>query len=413
MINMINPDSVRTNLEALANTFEASDPRGANRLRNLRSAVGNSSNADAWGNSDIYRLIAPELIIERYKSQRTTDTIVVVLEWLRNSLIFMPLVVTWLGISQAMQQYNALIKAEPNQITQPFLYLWQNGFGSRLQWWDTLSGIATIDFTLLALVLLMTILVYTLSSTVKLRREQEAEQLRIELIDTIASAVLCLTTRNWQQPTDFVARFDQSARFFRQSIEQLLTRIENLATIQQQDHQTFNDFRRDLATIMNGVSASVSDLKTSNNALMRSMGALTSPVTEVSNLLGPLGTSAQEAVNLYNAQINSLDAVVKSLQLWGTNLQGVLGKLDRTVQTATNMATNISNFTAQEKDLVETLKREVQLQDDISSKMVSSSDNMSKVVLQILNCANELSAANVQMNELIRRLAGYMAGAHR
>ena len=38
---------------------------------------------------------------------------------------------------------------------------------------------------------------------------------------------------------------------------------------------------------------------------------------------------------------------------------------------------------------------------------------MGKVVIQILNCANELSAANVQMNELIRRLAGYLAGAPR
>ena len=370
MINMINPDEVRTSLEALANTFEAGDPKGANRLRNLRSALSKSGNADAWGSADIYRLIAPDLIIERYKSQRTTDTLLIILEWLRNCLIFAPLVVTWLGISQAVQQYNVLIKAEPNQITQPFLYLWQNGFGSRLQWWDTLGGIATIDFTLLGVVLLLTIFAYTLSSTVKLSREREAEQLRSELIDTIAGAALCLTTRNWQQPTDFVARFDQSAKFFKESIEQLLIRIENLATMQQKDHQMFSDFRRDLATIMSGVSSAVTDLKSSNDALRRSMASLVAPVNEVSNHLGPLGTSTQEAVNLYRAQIASLDKVVNSLQLWGNNLQGVLGKLDTTVRTATAMATSISNFTEQEKVLVETMEKERHYQEEISSRMI-------------------------------------------
>jgi hypothetical protein len=409
MIDMINPNEVRQRLEALANTFESSDPKSANRLRNLRTAVGRGNNSDAWAASDIQNLINPEQIIERYKRQRTTDNAIAFLEWLRNILIFTPLVVSWYGISQAVQQYSVLIKSDPTQITQPFLYLWQNGFGNRLAGWQTLGTLATIDAILLGLLLLLTLLVYSFSNGLQLKREQKAEELQAELTDTLSAAALCMTTRHWQQPTNFVNRFDESSKFFKEAMEHMLARIETLAQSQHQDHQAFSTLRKDLVTIMSTVSAAVNDLRTSNDALRRSMSGLTGPVTDVSTHLATVGASAQEAVTLYRDQIRGLQAVLGTLNTWGTNLQNVLGQLDTTVQNAMaagiTMSNNIDTFTQREKYLADAMGKQLLSQEEITKKMVENSAELGKVVSEIYACAKQFNALNVQVDELTRRLA--------
>lgn len=410
MINMINPNDVQTNLEALANTIQGNDPQGANRLRNLRSAVGRGSgnSADAWAASDVYRLVEPEVIIDRYKNQPKTDSSIVILELLRNCLIFAPLVVTWLGISQAVTKYNALIASDHNQIYQPFLYLWQNGFGDRLAGWQTLGSLALIDFSLLFLVLALTIIVYSLSSTIKLKRERAAAELRSSLADALAGAVLCLRTRNWQQPTDFVARFDDTAKTFKQAIEHLVGRMEALAQLQQKDHQTFNDFRQDLATIMGGVSKSVGELKDTDEALRRSIVALTKPTDTVATNLAPLSTSAQEAVNLHKTEIEGLRILLQSLTTWGTNLQSVLSKLDAAVVTAIDMTNGVKGFTDTEKDLIKQLEQERVSQAEISSRMIIVTDRLGHVVPALDEVVRELNAVNVQLYDVARRVATMM-----
>ncbi len=405
MIDMMDANVVRTRLEALANTFEESDPKAANRLRNLRTAVGRGNNADAWAASDIRQLINPDQIIEHYKQQSKTDITIALLEWLRNILIFIPLVVTWYGISQAVQQYSALIKADPTQITQPFLYLWQNGFGNRLAGWQTLGSLASVDAVLLGLLLVLTFLVYSLSNGWKLRREQEAEALRTELTDATAAAALCLTTRHWQQPTNFVNRFDESAKFFKEAIEKLLARIEALAQSQWQDHQTFSDFRKDLVTIMSTVSTAVTDLRTSNTALTRSMNTLTAPVVQLSNQLGVVGASAQEAVTQYKEQIAGLKAVLTALQQWGKVLQNTLTGLDTTVQNSINsnavMSKNIDNLDTLAKDI----HNEVVSQTNLTNKMIDNSAELHKIVSDITECSKQFYALNVQVYDLASRLA--------
>lgn len=406
MLNMINPTEVRTNLEALANKFEANDANGAVRLRNLSSAVGNGPNADAWAASDIRQLIEPELIIENYKSLRKTDGAIAVMEWVRNTIIFAPLVVTWYGISQAVDKYNELVHADQNQITQPFLFLWQNGFGNRLAGWQTLGSLAIIDFVLLSIVLGLTIAVYSLSNGIKLKRELEAVQLRDKLEHTIACASLCLTTKGWQEPTNLITRFNQTSTQFNQVIGQLLVQIEGLARRQKDDFQTFVDFKKDLVTIMTTVSTSVTELKNSNDALRRSMGALVTPAAEVSKNLGAVGESAENAVTLYANQITALEAVVKSQQEWGANLQGVLTNLGAIVQTALDMTQKVDTFTVRETQLVAEMANERNSQAQISGQLQVASRSLQDAAKHIEACLNELRANTIYVEQMARRAAG-------
>src|SRR6185437_10365281 len=133
--------------------------------------------------SDIVKLINPDQIVENYKNQPTTDTFISVLEWGRNILIFLPLLVSWFGISQAVSKYSDFVGKHQDQITQPFLYLWQTGFGGELPSWLTLGSLAAIDAFLLFLLVTVTIVHTSLADIGRQRRFQAAERLRADLPD--------------------------------------------------------------------------------------------------------------------------------------------------------------------------------------------------------------------------------------
>jgi hypothetical protein len=406
MINMIDVDEVRNNLEALAIKLESSDPNAALRLRNLSRAVDNGPNADAWASSNIHQLVEPELIFARYKNQKKTDTSIAWMEWVRNTLIFAPLVVTWYGISQAVEKYSDLIAANGNDIYTPFLYLWQQGFGGRLQGWQTLGGLATIDFILLAVVLGLTIAVYALNNSVKLRREQEAEELRATLMHTLAGASLCLTTRNWQQPTSVIGLVNQSVTRFDQVIGQLLGQMKTIADRQAQEQQTFDLFKRDLVNIMDSMSKSVGSLKTSNEALVRSIGALVPPTQEVASKIGGLATNAESAVAMFQSQIAAQQAVLASQEKWGNDLNVSLGNLARSVQVALNLANGMADFTKKQSDLVDAMRDERNAQAQISGQVQLSAQMMRGVIADIQKCAADLNGIIVHIDGIARRAAG-------
>ena len=135
---MIDPKSVESPLLELANEIRNNNSGGARRLDLLAKAIvnGNTNEADTWTSVDIHSVIDPDSIVEQYRRQHTRNKFIDILEVVRNMLIFGPILVTWLGISQASAAYNELLsellKSHPDQVSQPFLYLWQQGFGGKL-----------------------------------------------------------------------------------------------------------------------------------------------------------------------------------------------------------------------------------------------------------------------------------------
>src|SRR5579872_761205 len=160
---MIEISSVQESLHQMANKVQVYDTGAAVRLRLLADAVGVTANgtdsakesAEQWAACDIFKLIDPDGIVERFKRHQTKGRLVGLLELLRNTLIFSPIIVTWYGISQASQAYSELLKTQPDQLSQPFLYLWQQGFEDKLSPLLTLSSIANIDAALLVFILFL------------------------------------------------------------------------------------------------------------------------------------------------------------------------------------------------------------------------------------------------------------------
>ncbi|HEV2656506.1 MAG TPA: hypothetical protein VGT82_16185, partial [Ktedonobacteraceae bacterium] len=200
---MINTSTVVESLDKLAEQVQESDPGGYTRLHLLKDAVENNMHADAWAYADVHAMIAPDSIVERYRNSASSggmDRFVALLEVIRNTLIFTPIIVTWYGISQATARYTDLINAAVQAkrldlYSQPFLYLWQQRFGGTLPEYLTLSSIAIADVVLLLFILALTFFAYILSGSSTARKDQEAQQLRANLNHALTGAVLSLHAR--------------------------------------------------------------------------------------------------------------------------------------------------------------------------------------------------------------------------
>lgn len=75
--------------------------------------------------------------------------------FLRNVIVFLPVTITWIAISEASSSFSTFI-AENEAIVLNFLEFWQGGYGDLNPIWK-LSSIALIDFFILAIIILLTI----------------------------------------------------------------------------------------------------------------------------------------------------------------------------------------------------------------------------------------------------------------
>ena len=73
---------------------------------------------------------------------------------IRNTLVLLPLIITWLALSLATINYQQYINANPSKITIPFLKLWQDGFGGRS---FNFAETGLLDFLVLVLILCLVV----------------------------------------------------------------------------------------------------------------------------------------------------------------------------------------------------------------------------------------------------------------
>ena len=417
MANLIDKVIITKDLKAVANTIRKGDEYAAQRLEDLSLAVSNGIDENIWAASNIYQIIEPNDIITSYQNQHVTDKFLSWLELVRNVLIFAPLVVTWYGVSQAVDSYHQLISADRAQQQTPFLYLWQDGFGHRLPDYLKLSSLAIADFGILAAVFLLTFGVYFISNIAKSRHERDAEDLRSKLTHALSGATLYLQTKNQQQPTGIIAQFEESRKQFAATITELLARITTLATLQEQSIQTFVQFKSDLSTNMSSMSNSAADMKNSTGALQRSIAELLTPTRTLATQQTALVGSIQSAVTLFKEQIAAQAEVIKEQKSSGATLNQVLTSLKTTVDQGKIAAKEMGEFTNRQAGLVTAqtglvaaMERERDELAKLANNVYTASESLTKFVAETAHFSRELNAINVNMDQIVRRLAALAAG---
>jgi hypothetical protein len=88
----------------------------------------------------------------------------------RNALVFLPVALTWYAISKATSAF-AIYTADNTLAVVNFLDFWENGYGVLAEEWS-LSHIATLDFQIIMVIIVMTIAITLMDKRV--RDNQEA-----------------------------------------------------------------------------------------------------------------------------------------------------------------------------------------------------------------------------------------------
>ena len=106
----------------------------------------------------------------------------------RNALVFLPVALTWLAISKATNAFAVYTANNTLQVVN-FLDFWENGYGVLSKNWS-LSSVATLDFMIIILIILLTIsitLIEKRTKRIRLAEISELDEDRIRLAISIST----------------------------------------------------------------------------------------------------------------------------------------------------------------------------------------------------------------------------------
>ncbi len=444
--SLLDSSAVGQSLRSLATRVDrGGDPDAAQRLRLLGDAIGKKgSSAPTWVTADISKIIDPDSVAEHYRQRHATipGCLLEVVEAVRNILIFVPIVVTWLGISQASASYNdyigaALAKQDTARLSEPFLYLWQQGFDHRLNGWFTLSSIALVDVIVLVAIILLTILAHTISNASRLREENTVRELHSDLVHAIARATLCL--HGGQQQF-------QATGGSNQTLDQVSVDIQNMAKKIMHTFGTLeNDFMQRLDIVVNNLSREfdqiASDLKTQLQQGQNYLGTLGSTATSlqqlaqdiqsaaqyltkanqdmtksVNDLLGPAKDLAQQqqnllqsvdkSVNLLQTNADALNDLVKEQTSLSSNLIASLGTVSTAAQKVADLEIQFDNLVKQQENLVQEMKGEHAAQAQLADNMLKAVLSTQDMHVELRKLAINFRQIATDTNDVMRLYAG-------
>lgn len=120
----------------------------------------------------------------------------------RNVLALFPLLFTWWSLSRATNAYQAEVHAHPNLVYQPFLILWENGFGQQL--WPSFSFVAGADALLFIFIIIITAGIHGLERWAQKNAQQIVARMDQSVTQLVAVLSLSRVTFSGN-PSDWAA----------------------------------------------------------------------------------------------------------------------------------------------------------------------------------------------------------------
>jgi hypothetical protein len=96
----------------------------------------------------------------------------------RNMLVFLPVAITWFAVSKATSAFSLYTSKNSVSVVN-FLEFWQNGYGVLAKEW-TIGRVALVDFLLIVLVILLTLVTSYLGNKNQINRQKEIDKIDAE-----------------------------------------------------------------------------------------------------------------------------------------------------------------------------------------------------------------------------------------
>jgi hypothetical protein len=334
------------------------------------------------------------LASEALTKYQTPSKIIQVIELLRNSLILVPISLTWLSLAYSV----SFFAKQPSSDFSPFLILWEQGFGGQLPEYLRFSQVAMIDASLVGLIILFTIIVNVKihifdenALTRALLLKQNVNNLLMEIEENLYKKYAALAPTEEKNLDAIVAQFDKLAsgvetqnrsllnyvaaeqeRLSRLSEVQLgnAKELQNAATTFYQASSIIIDATREMNkelhswNILNEKNISLLDQNTSH--IIKSF----EKVTELANILEVIRATV-EKLNI--EQNNSITEVNTSLGSLNETLSNSMHSLELSRNTI------VDAFSSQPVQPIPSFAAETKI---LSFSGISAEDAISKSTLQ-------------------------------
>ena len=431
---MIDTSAVQNDLNDLAGRVGPLDPRAAQRLQDLSVALDDLTQARAWAGVDLCRLINPDAIAEHYElvyrpASSGPGCFARVLEAGRNILIFLPIAITWLAIARATDAYHQLLnkclQICPNQVQQPFLYLWEQGFGGGFPDLLRLSNVGLIDAGILALILLATL--YVSAATAQSNRQQEqqeqtahaqAQMLRADLINSLADATLLL--RDQASPiVSPIDKLDDVARAIVQMSRDILGQFSSLKdSLKDVAGQMASQFRitqdatnqllnqvGDMHAIIGTFQRAIDQFQRAGESVSDRLSDLVKPIEELTTKQGALLNRVNDSADYLKDSATHLENFRTDQKKWGDQIADTLGQQDDVVGKMDSIANTLSNLGDHLDDFLVKLQEEREAQEQQAEQIAEASRSFSEALDYTRDEAKEIRNVALDMSNVYKELS--------
>ncbi|WP_405662393.1 hypothetical protein [Streptomyces sp. RK9] len=188
-------------------------PRAA-ELQALADDLTHSKRLDKWAELDlVHAYVRPETVTA--SGSRPSARRDGVLEAALGVLVFIPLLITWFGLRDAVRAYGELAEENRKEATRPFLQLWQSGFGGHLSPLGRFENVALTAVVLIALLVLLSVVharVRWRADKEEADQEAERERLLARLASVLTRLQMLLAQHRSASPQQFATELTKAAR---------------------------------------------------------------------------------------------------------------------------------------------------------------------------------------------------------
>jgi archaellum component FlaC len=334
-----------SDLQGMAASMGEVDPRAAGRLRDLAESLGSERGRQRWTDVDLRQAFNTERLAIAYAVRREggyAPASIEMADRLRNILVLFPILLTWAALAEASAAYRRFIDRHPDQSAQPFLLLWQRGFGGEAsRFAPSFSTVALIDAAIILAIILLTIYAHG-------RREGQedviastASSVQTDLENILAEATVALASDRSSRPARLTESVERLADRFERSSQELLTqlqvehdRLESLASRRDKEFADFGMFASGMRAGADEMHRLLVDLRQVSTSLETTLEDLTSEIGASSEQQRSLLTAVGNLERLTSSSIQSDQSATRQLAAAAVSLADASDKALSGAETA-------------------------------------------------------------------------------
>lgn len=307
------------------------EPKSSRRLRELATALTTETGRQRWSDVDLRRAFNTDRLALAYAVKREggyAPNSIEIADKVRNVLVLVPILLTWAALGEAATAYNRYITENPDQANQPFLLLWQRGFGGQASILaPTFSTVALIDAIVIVIIILLTFYAHGRREKQEDLISDSAAEFQADLDNALAEATVLLATDKSSRPAQLTDSVERLADTFSTNSQSLLNqlqvehdRLDHLASRREKEFADFGVFASGMRAGAEEMHRLLVDLREVSNGLERALQDLASEVSTSSDQQRTLLTAVASLERMTSSSIQSDQAVSRQMSTAATRL---------------------------------------------------------------------------------------------